>query len=318
MLDSVCNGFFLPLLATYSFSSTAPGFLLSLCSSRGPSPFGDGPVPSWATHDWSPSGVSLLWHESSMGHSPLRGVLALSRSTSFQECISSCVPSKCPLPHISSCVSSGVSSHKSSGESTCTSCLCQLPPFLKHIQGPYVPLTGCSFGAQFGVSRCCQVIWNWPWPPQVVPASSYTGHPVASAAHTPPAMPNETLIEKIIFRTNLHVLRKRSGLQETLWDRNRLWDRKKVLCVGPPSLLWTEKSNGSQIKLCRFLALKMKDSGLKVRLRLVKSSRAKSFSKLGYTFFYCSLKLWETSHCYSNALLIPSPNIANIWHDIFN
>lgn len=236
-----------------------------------------------------PLGMALSHHglpmtevpqESSMGHSPLKGVLALSQSTTFQECISSCVPSKCPLPHISSCVSSG--------ESTCTSCLCQLPPFLKHIQGPYVPLTGCSFGAQFGVSRCCQVIWIWPWPPQVVPASCYTGHPVASAAHIPPGMPNETLIEKIKFRTNLPVLRKRSGLQETLWDMNHLWDRKKVLCVGPLNLLWTEKSNGSQIKLCRFLAMKMKDSGLKVRLRLVKSSRAKSFSKLGYTFFYRS------------------------------
>lgn len=120
MLDSGCNGFFLPLLASCLFSSTAPGFLLSLCSSRGPSPFGDGPVPSWATHDWSPSGVSLLWHGSSMGHSPLKGALALSQSTSFQECISSCVPSSVPFltsplvspqecPHISPQVSPHVS-----------------------------------------------------------------------------------------------------------------------------------------------------------------------------------------------------------------
>lgn len=112
-LEFGCNGFSLPLLSSYSLSAECPSAHPEL------------------TYDWTPSGVSLPRHGPPMVTVPSEP--PQSQSTPFQEWNSSSVPSKRPLLPLSFCVSSDVSSCKSSGELTGISCLCQLPPFLGHI-----------------------------------------------------------------------------------------------------------------------------------------------------------------------------------------
>lgn len=140
-MESGCNGFSLPLFPSYSFSSDWPSTHPEL------------------THDWSPSGVALLWHGPLMATVPSEAPLLSHRALLSKSETPAVSPASVPFctspsvspqmrPHVTPQVNSQVSVASVSSH-----------PFLDTSKDHAAP-TGCSFGALCGVSSCGQAIRN--------------------------------------------------------------------------------------------------------------------------------------------------------------